>query len=276
MLSYRGNIPPNGYFKVRVTSPQAQGLWNWWPLLGPFMAAAGKVALPAEGSIAPVSSVAYVPRFFPGSNDQTSIRLPVAGNTDPFASAWGYSGTGLDIANKTPFSIGCWFLNQGGFNRYILNVGSVANVMKNLYIFWSSSTSIAMGFYSYDVGAAVSDMANKWCHVCLTYDPGTDAIRAYFNGRQVASRLVDPGGYTGDGAFTLGNSNPAVAGSHVWGAIADVRFYKRTLSPDVIWQWYAPGTRWQLFDQPGHSLLPYPSVAAAGRFVGGDFFMGGW
>ena len=272
-----GNIIPAGYFEANPCSPQSAGLAHWWPLIGFYATPAALRAIPAEGGCIATSSVAYTIKSFTGGSAVASdIRRPVAANTDPFASAWGYVGSGVDFSNKRPFTISLWVLNLGGNNRFVFSVGSVSSSMQNLSIMFVTSTSVRFGWNAFDVDVTVPSAYGRWVHLAMSYDPGSNTVYGYCDGLQVGAKSVDAGGHTGNTTFCIGNYAVPSAGSGVWGAVCDTRVYYRRLHPSEIWNLYAPATRWQLFASPLALRRPNIAISAGARFAGGDFFIGGW
>ena len=138
--------------------------------------------------------------------------------------------------NDRSFTVSMWVSprQEGGAEQCVLSQMQVNATNTSLHYRLYTNGTTRMGFYSNDLDAPASLVADEWQHVCFWLDVDNDDRRIYVNGEQVAQ---DAGK---NGIAYLGNAGDTIVGS--WGTsgqkfnglIDEVQIWGRALSENDV------------------------------------------
>lgn len=246
--SWAGNRPPlDGAFTINRNSPQANGLVAWIP------DSQGNLPLGYNSITASNTSSTVV-----GDGTLGKVFNLPAGYIELSNLA---AGVNMDTA---PWSIACWVnFNVVSGTQNIMSLHRAASSFSGMDFKSLSGGAIQCGVGSLSTG--VTPVAGTWYRFWYTFSAtGASPSSIYLNGvlsingadqapsSVVADRLCV--GRYNDAGGTFDTLN---------GKVADIRYYTKCVTPEVIWQDYDPATRYDLW-QPMRSRRWFaPSTVVA-------------
>lgn len=250
-------VSPGRWFGVNRDSPQALGLLAWWTALG---SPIGPLRDEASFFSASLQGNAYV-----GPDPEFGLALQCDGNGDYADAGTPSAITGL-LSNYT---VSAWAKFTGSFTNYrdVLYLGNAVAGQQGIIV-----DNGGVWYAQFGDGAGVSGgtlSLGPWYHLAYTFQggPSSGTARTYLNGVLQTTSTVSNFTRTGSN-FTIG----ADAFNSRWlqGAVADVRVHNFPLPGQVIYQEWAPETRFDLYDIDEEALAMAiadapPAVAAAWR-----------
>lgn len=272
MISAAGRTSrPTGETRMRRSSPQADGLRRWWPVMaantgidrtGPgieiremceFAASLGNSAFNETPRIHSAAGYSGCPPFVDGG-------LYADTNT------WGFYTPTTEPYIPFPVTLTCWVApyqanltknlvrhqvdsGNGGYRSYLESSGTVGFVIGGVGVYSTSATYVA------DVWQLIA--------VSVTGNGGTaTAYRYRSDTGDWSVGAVSIGTMTGTpNRWSFGG-----VGTDAVGAFADMRVYDRVLTFSEISHQAHPATRWDLYDDIGGSRVYMLPAAAGGGF----------
>lgn len=220
--------PPNGEFTINRSSPQAQGLVAWWPMLASRGANALR-DLSRGGHIGIITGASWV--------------------NEPFAPGLFFQNGAADFVTVSPgipmiapFSLVSWARPTSATTRGLL--GSVSGVDSWYVVSETDRVLFRQNTGTQSAAVAYTATGNAQ-HYVFTLNSDASDWNWYVDGRNIgnganitATTYLD---LTEIGRFWENNS-------YVFdGVIYEVRVYNRALSPAEVYQCYSPDTRWDLY-----------------------------
>jgi hypothetical protein len=138
--------------------------------------------------------------------------------------------------NDRSFTVSMWVnpRQEGGDQQCVLSQTQVNAQNTSLHYRLYTNGTTRMGFYSNDLDAPASLIADEWQHVCFWLDVDNDDRRIYVNGEQVAQDAGKAGiAYLGTAGDTYIGSWGAT-GQKFNGLIDEVQIWNRALSDQDI------------------------------------------
>jgi hypothetical protein len=233
-------------FRLNRRSPQAKGLFAWWPVLRDGLklrdlsgrgSRHGTLTNGPTYAACPLGGVAL---SFDGTDDQ------VVGPLDSNLAS--VSGTTWTFWVKVTASTSGAYLKVGSdSDGFGVGIG--------LADFDNNGNDIIYLREGVEWHVSSSDWVAGWNHCAVVHN---SAGMVYVNGVLVLDSGGTPNTPTGS-SFYLGGYEPVGFSRYVACEIADVRFYSSPLSAMEIQALYDPATRWELY----HPLVTRRSKAAA-------------
>jgi hypothetical protein len=221
--------PVAGPFDINTASPQAEGLVAWIPdtLRNNPLALNPLNVTNSSNTVAADAQMGQVYNLPAGYMEITGLKQAVALNT-----AW---------------SVGCWVrFNAVTGTQTVVGAANQGSGTSAVHIASRSAGSIKVEKPSAAllVDSSVTPSTNTWYHVLYVYD-GTNRI--YVNGVQKATSATAEIAATPN-AINIGRYHDSgFTGDTLNGKVIDVRYYNVPVPAAVVWQMWAPETRYDLW-----------------------------
>lgn len=257
-LKFRGGWlfrhPPNTQFRLNTSSPQANGLVAWWPMMD------------SRGITGPVRDL--VAGRFP----MTQINSPTWVNDSQFGSCLLFDDASSEyirysggIVGSPPFTISAWFRIDAAAATQVVYCESqqFSGQFWRLYI---DGNDLRLYWHVKGVGHAICSTANNsislntWQHGCAIEAASNDHV-LFLDGSNRDTNADDqsPTNIWGTG---IGARYDNVPDGFISGRITDIRVYNRVLSDAEVYQLYDPATRWELYQPMARMFVVVKPVAA--------------
>ena len=243
-ISHSGNRAPNLPYALNQDSPLARGLYHFWT------AAPGGYIDLVHGVNAPRTSSA------------TSVIAPIMGQTiNPNNALYDVPNAKVATASGQPFTMAALITSSGTGNRTFLSFGTSSNNQGPHFGVFNSLWNFGIWGGENITGGTPTDMLPTW--MVATYD-GTNG-RIYVDGVLKGG----PSTYT----FTGSDSSVRISGLNnasqwFWDEpIKHVAIANRAWSDAEVYGFFAPPTRWDLYQELGRKIYFVPAPAPSGRIM---------
>ena len=136
----------------------------------------------------------------------------------------------------TNFTVSVWLRRTGGWGNYqgVINNGYYSNGSWEMRMGRESSGQRLVYLLSGPIqgGETHQVYQNQWHHAVLTYNGSQ--IKGYLNGKHIITSGRTAPAVVKNHPVTIGQAGPGMGAEYFYGAIDDVRIYKRALSADEV------------------------------------------